>query len=108
MIALHDMNQSWTAPEGFDFVRVDPQGSYLVVMYARRQAGDHIVRGGLQIVTIYLESQGREVMRTVEEILDPVVEKKPEPKPIPRRLRFWNGVNLALLGLEEIASCLRK
>jgi len=109
MITLHDMNQSWTAPEGFNFIGVEPKGGYLVVTFARRYEGDAVVRGSTDIVTVYLESQGREVMRTVEEFLDPVVvAKPPEPKPIPARFKFWNGFLLALEGLQEMMRCLKK
>lgn len=109
MITLYDMNQSWAAPEGFDFVSVKPDGAYLLVTYMYHQDGDQIVRGGMRIVTIYLESHGREVMRTVEEILDPIdEERKPEPPPVGARFKFWNGFLLALLGIQEMATCLKK
>lgn len=107
MITLTDMNKSWHPPYGFEFTGVEPKGGYLVVRYERRQAGDSIVRGGLQIITIYLQDMGREVLRTTEEFLDPVIVPAAEPKPVATRFRFWNGFLLTLQGLEEMAKCLK-
>ena len=103
MITLHDMNQSWTPPEGFALESVHAQGAYLVVIYVRHQQGNDVVRGGSQYVTIYLQDMGREVMRTMEDFLDPVAsESKPEPKPIARRFKVWNGFLIALQGIGEM------
>lgn len=113
MLDLTDMNQSWRPPPGFNFAGVTARGSYLLVEYIRRNAGDAVVRGGWTNIVIYLESQGREVMRTTETIYDldvypPRPSAPPEPKPVPRRFRFWNGFLLALQGLQEMVRCLKK
>lgn len=109
MITLYDVNQSWQAPEGFNFVGVKPKGSYLIVTFARRYECDAVVRGSLKVVKVYLETQGREVMRTVEEFLDPAVPPKlPDSKPISVRFKFWNGFLIVLQGLQEMSKCRKK
>lgn len=103
MITLHDMNQSWTPPEGFTCEDVKPEGAYLVITYSRRLDGDQIVRGGVRVVKIYLQDMGREVARSIQDILDPIEPPHiPKPKSVARRFKFWNGFLLALQGIQEM------
>ena len=109
MITLRDMNQSWTQPEGFDFVNLEPCGGWLVATFQEHHDGDDVVRGWTVVVKVYLQEMGREVARTTETILDPVVEfQQPEKKPIPARFKFWGGWLLVLAGLEEMIKCHKK
>ena len=108
MITLQDMNQSWMPPIGFDFCNIEPKGSYLVLTYTRRWAGTEIIRGGANTTTIYLNDQGREVSRTIQEFLDSVAQPVPKTKPVAARFKFWNGFLIVLQGLQEMGKCLKQ
>jgi hypothetical protein len=108
MIKLSDMNQSWVPPEGYEFCGVAPYGSYLMVVYVQK-FWDNPLRHGQRTIAIYLQDTGREVLRTTEEILDPVrPEPTPEPLPVGRWFRFYNGFLLALQGLQEMYKCRKR
>ncbi len=108
---LHDMNQSWWPPAGYEFQSIRPFGSYLEVMYQQKvyKTGT-LTHAHIQtnVVMIYLNDQGREVSRTTEQYQVPQRTPEPVRAPISRWFRFRNGWLLALQGLQEMITCLKK
>lgn len=111
---LKDKNQWLQPPENYSLASVTAQGAYLVVAYTRVDAGlGHRIQ-------IYLNTDGREVLRTIEEFESRPVEDSPlvnvslvgfskpaEPRPaVARRFRLAAGFWLALEGLKEMVKCL--
>ena len=108
MITLHDMNQSWVVPEGFEFQHIEPRGAFLVVTYHQRVfAAGTRTQIRTNVVVVYLNDQGREVERTVASYLVANPPPAPEPKPVAARFKFWNGFLIALQGIGEMLTCLK-
>lgn len=77
MIRLHDTNQSWTPPTGFEFVSLTARGSYLDVEYQRKfywTGTTNLKMWG--VIHIHLNDMGREVCRTEE------INEYDQPKPV--------------------------
>ena len=97
---FEDKNQTLVPPEGYIFRNAETDGAYMRLIYnqavyktATRQAI------GENVVTIYLNDQGREVGRTIGSVR----YQYEEPKVLaPRRFRIWNGFLLALQGIQEM------
>lgn len=102
---IYDKNETLQPPAGFEVDGVEPHGAYLVLSYHRsEEEKDHF---NIQLVHVYLNDMGREVLRTVENALD----WKAEPAvavTVSRWYRFCNGWLIALQGLQEMWSCLNK
>src|SRR6267142_7265442 len=100
-VTLHDMNQSWTPPEGYWFDSISAQGAYLVVQYHQSLfvPGTRTVKSQNQVV-IYLNDIGREVSRTHEQKFYPVLPEPVQktPDPISSWVRFKNGFFMVLIG----------
>ena len=111
MLILHDRNQTLEPPEGFAIQYVKPEGEYIVIEY-RRVNCVHEGGGSYSTVIIYLNSMGREVIRTTNETEWVMPSRKAEvwmaPRPISRWFRIKAGFYLALLGMEEMLKCLNK
>jgi hypothetical protein len=107
---LHDMNRSWTPPEGYIFAGLHPDGGFLRVLYHQDvfQAGP--IPGispaiGRTVVTVILNDMGREVARTQHRVdFFPAQCKTPAP-PVTGWTRFKNGFFMILIGLEEMIQC---
>jgi hypothetical protein len=101
---LHDMNQSWTHPEGYTFYGVVAEGAFLRAEYRQRvfKTGT-IIHLGTNVVMVYLNDQGREVARTRTWRKSPprMVEPLPQ-KYVRRRFRIWNGILIMLEGIQEM------
>lgn len=103
---LHDMNQSWTQPEGYRFVGVLAQGAFLMVLFI--QDRDTPLCRAYHQIAIYVNDMGREVMRTEELSETYLPLNKPAPAPVGRWFRFKNGFYIALQGFQEMIRCLKK
>ena len=94
---IKDKNELLQTPEGSHFLGVDVEGAYLRLRYIR--SGEK----GKTLFSLYLNDQGREVLRTSE-----FYEK---PKPLPtrpkpnRRERFREAFFTVRLGLEAVLKC---
>ena len=97
---FEDKNQTLVPPEGYTFRNVETDGAYMRLTYNQAvYKPDTLQVIGENVVTIYLNDQGREVGRTVGSVR---YEFK-EPKVLaPRRFRIWNGFLLALQGIQEM------
>ena len=92
-----DVNLWLNPPEGFNFVGVSAKGAYLQLVYSRLEADR------TQLVDIFLNDQGREVLRTAETVYLPAsAPKPPAPKPVGRWYRIKNGFLIALQGVQEM------
>lgn len=60
MIALADFNRTLEPPAGFELQNVTAAGAFLRLMYSVE------ARGGRVEINIYLNDQGREVLRTAQ------------------------------------------
>jgi hypothetical protein len=105
---LIDKNQTLQPPEG-ELTSVISEGSYLRVSYCleMERTPECVTK---HYTTVYLNDQGREVARTLEELQYPVypVEEAPTPQerpPVGFWYRFCAGFDLMLLGFWEIISC---
>lgn len=109
---LKDKNQWLQPPENYSLESVTAKGAYLVVAYARVDAGlGHRIQ-------IFLNTNGREVIRTIEDFEPPKTEEQvkeelqqlfppAEPRPAAaRRFRLAAGFWLALEGIKEMVKCL--
>ena len=101
---FQDMNRSWNPPENSYFVNVVADGVYLKVKYCQATAT------GENVVVIYVNDMGREVARSITEILRPVlpVDASIVHPPITHWARFCTGFYLTLAGLQEMIKCLKK
>ena len=97
---FEDKNQTLVPPEGYTFRNAETDGAYMRLTYNQAvYKPDTLQVIGENVVTIYLNDQGREVGRTVGSVR---YEFK-EPKVLaPRRFRIWNGFLLALQGIQEM------
>jgi hypothetical protein len=102
---LTDKNQSWQPPEGYQLQSVGPEGAYLCVKYSKRQ--DKPGWTVANIVTVYLNDQGREVARTEAPIQWPIPKPEIIPTPVARRFRIKNGFLIMMHGIQEMMRCLR-
>ena len=107
---FEDKNQTLVPPEGYTFRNVETDGAYMRLTY--NQAVYKPVKLferpqviGENVVTIYLNDQGREVGRTVGFVRYEVKEPK-VLAPMPRRFRLKNAILIVLSGLQEIFKCL--
>src|ERR1035437_10341266 len=109
-IRLYDKNETLQAPGGFQLHHVSAQGSYLRLVYSLFiRHPETFVSVSEAIVVIYLNDEGREVIRTVDETFYPVeLAPNPDPLPVSRWYRFCNGWLLALQGLQEMSKCLSR
>ena len=97
---FEDKNQTLVPPEGYTFRNAETDGAYMRLTYNQAvYKTDTLQVIGENVVTIYLNDQGREVGRTVGSVR---YEFK-EPKVLaPRRFRIWSGFLLALQGIQEM------
>jgi hypothetical protein len=102
-MVLLDKNQTLQPPEGYTLRAVAADGAYLRATYDKTLR-PHVVSK----VVVYLNDQGREVARSIDETDYSAFAPKPEPPPAPRRFRFRNGFLIALQGLQEMLKCLSK
>lgn len=102
---IFDKNLTLESPEGYRPRDVTAQGEYLRLEYWQPvyRPGTTVIIGHNK-VTIYLNSMGREVMRTTVRDLMPTPEVV---NSITRRNRFRNGFFMILIGLEEMVRCLK-
>jgi len=105
MLVLHDKNQTLEPPDGFAIQYVKVEGEYIVVEY--RRTDSYSENGGsYSTVIVYLNSMGREVVRTTNQTewrMPP--RTAPEwqaPRSISRWYRIKAGFYLALLGIQEM------
>ncbi len=111
MLVLHDKNQTLEPPEGFTIQYVRAEGEYLMVEYRRVDSASQSC-GSYSTVIIYLNSMGREVIRTTNqtEWVQPTcrnIEWWTRPS-VSRWQKFKAGFYLALAGIEEMTKCLSK
>lgn len=88
---LIDKNQTLLPPEGYEFTGLSAEGAYLRLEY-RRIGADKV-----STVTIYLNDWGREVVRSVNDSVDPVVEAEKFPQPhyvLKEHLTWWSQIKL--------------
>ena len=97
---FEDKNQTLVPPEGYTFRNAETDGAYMRLTYNQAvYKPDTLQVIGENVVTLYLNDQGREVGRTVGSVR---YEFK-EPKVLAaRRFRIWNGFLLALQGIQEM------
>ena len=104
---FEDKNKTLVPPEGYTFRNAETDGAYMRLTYNQAvYKPDTLQVIGENVVTLYLNDQGREVGRTVGSVR---YEFK-EPRvlaPMPRRFRFKNAILIALHGLQEILRCLK-
>lgn len=101
---FYDKNLSWIPPENYKFSGVTPDGAFLRVQYRQpifKTATRQIVAEN--IMTVFVNDQGREVARTWVRIDIP----QPAPDaltsaPVARRFRIWNGFLIILEGVREM------
>jgi len=91
---LTDMNQTWKAPEGFTMTGVFPLGSFLLVKYMHERQSATVGSSNwlVEYVDVYLNDQGREVVRTEshETISDaPLATAPPKPLSLRERIELW-------------------
>ena len=62
---LTDINQTWKAPEGYTATGVFAEGAFLRVVYKRERESANVESPAtlVECVEIYLNDQGREVLR---------------------------------------------
>ena len=105
---VKDKNQTLQEPEGFALEDVQAVGSYLRLAYWLDKYRSQEGCWEYCTVVVYLNDQGREVLRTTDWRKEPHVAQKFPPIPVPRWIQFQNGFSLALEGLKEMTKCLRK
>jgi len=98
---FEDKNQTLVPPENYTFRNAASDGAYLKLTYGQSvyKKGALTVIGE-NIVTIYLNDQGREVGRCIGSVRQPA--ETPVIVPAPRKFRFKNGWLLTLQGLKEM------
>lgn len=101
---VKDFNQTLIPPPHYQPVEVRGEGSYLRLTYTKYRS-DRKCTYRDQVV-IFLNDQGREVVRT-EEIFTTVLQIPETPAPIGRWYSFREGFYTALLGLQEMGKCLK-
>ena len=102
---FEDKNKTLVPPEGYTFRNAETDGAYMKLTYVQLVGKTNTGRvDGENVVTIYLNDQGREVGRTVGSVR----YQFKEPKVLaPRKFRFKNAVLIVLHGLQEILRCLK-
>lgn len=97
---FEDKNQTLVPPEGYTFRNAETDGAYMRLTYNQAvYKPDTLQVIGENVVTLYLNDQGREVGRTVRSVR---YEFK-APKVLgTRKFRIWNGFLLALQGIQEM------
>lgn len=80
-----DMNGHLNPPLGYTLTGVDAIGGYLVVSYWRERFGS---------VAVYLNSDGREVLRTIYERNEPSFQSEPPPV----RRTAWEAIKWFFTG----------
>ena len=103
---FEDKNQTLVPPDGYIFRNAETDGAYMRLTYNRAvykpvKLFERPQVIGENVVTIYLNDQGREVGRTVGSVRYQIEEPK-VLAPMPRRFRIWNGFLLALQGIQEM------
>lgn len=64
-LLMVDKNQSWEPPEGYVLNSVKSMGAFLIVTFLQiRHVTDTVAETEMSEITVYLNDQGREVMRT--------------------------------------------
>ena len=110
---FEDKNQTLVPPEGYIFRNAVSDGAYMKLTYYQPvyKTDSGIVLGD-NVVTIYLNDQGREVGRCIGSVRFPQPEP---PSPVDaafartwqfRWLRFKSGFLLTLQGIGEMLKCL--
>ena len=98
---FEDKNQTLVPPENYTFRNAETDGAYMRLTYFQsvyKPATRTVI--GENVVTIYLNDQGREVGRCIGSVRWPV--ETPVIVPAPRKFRFKNGWLLTLQGLKEM------
>lgn len=72
---VQDKNLTLQPPDG-KCVGVYAEGAYLRLVYHHRSGGS----ASTLVTTLFLQDIGREVVRTTEEVFDPLPEPEPAPK----------------------------
>lgn len=97
---FEDKNKTLVPPEGYTFRNAETDGAYMRLTYNQAvYKPDTLQVIGENVVTLYLNDQGREVGRTVGSVR---YEFKAPKVLAPRRFRIWNGFLLALQGIQEM------
>jgi hypothetical protein len=104
---FEDKNKTLVPPEGYTFRNAETDGAYMRLTYNQAvYKPDTLQVIGENVVTVYLNDQGREVGRTVGSVRYQIEEPK-MLAPMPRKFRFKNAVLIILHGLREILKCCR-
>ena len=104
---FEDKNQTLQPPENYVFRNAETDGAYMKLTYAQPVFWKSTtVSRGENVITIYLNDQGREVGRCVGSVRWPI--EAPTIVPAPRKFRFRNGWLLALQGIGEMVKCLKR
>jgi len=102
---FEDKNQTLVPPENYTFRNAASDGAYLKLTYGQSvyKKGALTVIGE-NIVTIYLNDQGREVGRCIGSVRYDF--KEPKVLPASRKFRFKNGCLIIQHGIQELLKCL--
>ena len=84
-----DKNQTLVPPEGYTFIFVSAEGGYLRLQYQKILSNSMSVPKEEWTAVVYLNDQGREVLRT-EEKRD--IFPDPDPLPAPPPQTWWEEV----------------
>lgn len=95
-----DKNQTLQPPEG-RLDSVSAEGGYILLSYVQ-PFWDNPLRRGNRVTTIYLQSMGREVLRTIDDNFDPQQPEVSTPPLVARRYKIWNGILLILQDIQEM------
>jgi hypothetical protein len=96
-----DKNQTLEPPEGALLKMVWGDGAYLRLVY-HASFWYNPLSHGTRVTTVFLQDTGREVLRTIDEVLDPLPTDTATKTRIARRFKIRNGFLLALQGLKEM------
>lgn len=103
---FEDKNKTLTPPENYQFRNAETDGAYMRLTYYQtvyKEATSTVI--GENVVTIYLNDQGREVGRCTGFVRWPI--EIPIVVPAPKKFRLKNGFLLALQGIQEMLRCLK-
>ena len=95
-MVLDDKNKSWFPPEGYLLTNISADGALTRIEYRR------LLSDAVSIVGVYVNDQGREVMRTID-VDDLYIAPTPRPPRFGLTPSFWDRI----LDLLE-AVCRRK
>jgi hypothetical protein len=103
-MTILDKNQTLQPPADYLPVSFVADGAYLRATYRQLIVWSGTTVGrGWNVVMIYLNDQGREVVRCItREDLPASAAVAETAVPVARRFRLWNGWLLILQGLQEM------